>query len=243
MGFQSKPKEGGGTRKDGVSLKGRNKFERAWLVSPSNPKGASGANFPTGDPQNGLQFGLCCNRLLCGYWIFLKGSCNSSMGVSCLERASLFSGFTRENHPFGGSPKKGDTPIWLWVKNRYPVWNPCKWKSRLKPMVPWWSNSDPCPSTKGPNPSPRRPVAPSPWRPVAMGGPPFGASGPLQELRLAGGADLGAGASTAPRASFAFFCCWVGEGGGVGGWVIFLVKDGLLSFQRFLLHFRESTGG
>ena len=26
--------------------------------------------------------------------------------------------------------------ICLWVKNRYPQWNPGKWKSRLKPAVP-----------------------------------------------------------------------------------------------------------
>ena len=25
---------------------------------------------------------------------------------------------------------------WLWVKNRYPKWDPGKWKSRLKPAVP-----------------------------------------------------------------------------------------------------------
>ena len=28
--------------------------------------------------------------------------------------------------------------IWVWVKNRYPNWNPGKWKQRLKPVVPWW---------------------------------------------------------------------------------------------------------
>ena len=28
------------------------------------------------------------------------------------------------------------TPIWVWVKNRYPKWNPGKWKQGLKPAVP-----------------------------------------------------------------------------------------------------------
>ena len=28
-------------------------------------------------------------------------------------------------------------PSWVWVKNRYPKWNPGKWKHGLKPAVPW----------------------------------------------------------------------------------------------------------
>ena len=37
------------------------------------------------------------------------------------------------------------TPIWLWIKNRYPKWHPGKWKQRLKFVVPWWFNFDPYP--------------------------------------------------------------------------------------------------
>ena len=33
---------------------------------------------------------------------------------------------------------------WLWVKNRYPKWNPGKWQNGPKP-VPWWFNFDPYP--------------------------------------------------------------------------------------------------
>ena len=33
----------------------------------------------------------------------------------------------------------------MWVKNRYPKWNPCKWKQGLKPAVPWTFNFDPYP--------------------------------------------------------------------------------------------------
>ena len=33
---------------------------------------------------------------------------------------------------------------WLWVKNRYPKWNPGKRNQGLKP-VPWWLNFDPYP--------------------------------------------------------------------------------------------------
>ena len=35
---------------------------------------------------------------------------------------------------------------WLWVKDRYPKWNPGKWKHGLKPVVSWWFNFDPYPS-------------------------------------------------------------------------------------------------
>ena len=34
---------------------------------------------------------------------------------------------------------------WLWVKNRYPKWNPSKWKHGPKPAVPLWFNFDPYP--------------------------------------------------------------------------------------------------
>ena len=34
---------------------------------------------------------------------------------------------------------------WLWVKNRYPKWNPSKWKPGPKPVVPWWFHFDPYP--------------------------------------------------------------------------------------------------
>ena len=56
---------------------------------------------------------------------------------------------------------------WLWVKNRYPKWNPGKWKHGPKLAVPWWLNFDPYPNQvkqealpivrlhpKGPLPSP-----------------------------------------------------------------------------------------
>ena len=36
-------------------------------------------------------------------------------------------------------------PIWLWAKNRYPKWNPCKRKHGLKAAVPWWFHFDPYP--------------------------------------------------------------------------------------------------
>ena len=34
---------------------------------------------------------------------------------------------------------------WLRVKNRYPKWNPGKWKHGLTPAVPWWFSFDPYP--------------------------------------------------------------------------------------------------
>ena len=34
----------------------------------------------------------------------------------------------------------GDPLKWLWVKNRYPKWNPSNWKHGPKPAVPWWFN-------------------------------------------------------------------------------------------------------
>ena len=33
----------------------------------------------------------------------------------------------------------------LRIKNRYPKWNPGKWKHGLKPGLPWWFNFDPYP--------------------------------------------------------------------------------------------------
>ena len=37
-----------------------------------------------------------------------------------------------------GTPGSGFCAwIWLWVKNRYPKWNPGKWTHGLKPAVPW----------------------------------------------------------------------------------------------------------
>ena len=33
-------------------------------------------------------------------------------------------------------------------KNRYPKWNPGKWKHGLKPAVPWWISVDPYPNKK-----------------------------------------------------------------------------------------------
>ena len=41
------------------------------------------------------------------------------------------------------SDRKGIS--WLWVKNRFPKWNPGKWKHGLKPAVPCWFSFDPCP--------------------------------------------------------------------------------------------------
>ena len=35
--------------------------------------------------------------------------------------------------------------VGLWVKDRYPTWNPGKWNQRLKPAVPWWTNFNPHP--------------------------------------------------------------------------------------------------
>ena len=43
-----------------------------------------------------------------------------------------------------GPAKTGEkNNICLWVKNRYPKWNPGKWKHGPKPAVPWWFNFDP----------------------------------------------------------------------------------------------------
>ena len=39
----------------------------------------------------------------------------------------------------------GPNTIWLWVKNRYPKWNPGKCKYGRKPAGPWWLNFDPHP--------------------------------------------------------------------------------------------------
>ena len=39
-------------------------------------------------------------------------------------------------------------PQWLWVRNRYPKWNPGKWKRELKPAVPEWFNFDPYPNNQ-----------------------------------------------------------------------------------------------
>ena len=33
--------------------------------------------------------------------------------------------------------------IWVWLKKRYPTWNPGKLKQQLKPAVPWSFNLDP----------------------------------------------------------------------------------------------------
>ena len=38
---------------------------------------------------------------------------------------------------------------WLWVKNRYPKWNPGTWNQRLKPAVCWWLYFDPHPRGHG----------------------------------------------------------------------------------------------
>ena len=35
--------------------------------------------------------------------------------------------------------------MWLWVKNRYPKWNPGKWQHGQTPVVPRWFNVDPHP--------------------------------------------------------------------------------------------------
>ena len=37
---------------------------------------------------------------------------------------------------------------WVWVNNRYPEWNPGKWKQILKPAVPWRFNFDPHPTMR-----------------------------------------------------------------------------------------------
>ena len=39
--------------------------------------------------------------------------------------------------------------IWLWVKTRYPKWNPGKWKHGPKLAVFWWLNFDPYPFSTG----------------------------------------------------------------------------------------------
>ena len=41
-------------------------------------------------------------------------------------------------------------PKWLWVKKRFPKWNPGKWKHGLKPAVSWWFNFDPYPKVRRP---------------------------------------------------------------------------------------------
>ena len=41
------------------------------------------------------------------------------------------------------SPKTERDATWLWVKIRYPKWNPSKWK--LEPAGPWWFHFDPYP--------------------------------------------------------------------------------------------------
>ena len=43
--------------------------------------------------------------------------------------------------------------IWVRVKNRYPKWNPGKWKHGPKPAVPWWLNFDPYPFGRQLSPS------------------------------------------------------------------------------------------
>ena len=40
----------------------------------------------------------------------------------------------------------GKSMKWLWGKNRYPKWNPGKWKHGPKPVVPWWFHFDPHPN-------------------------------------------------------------------------------------------------
>ena len=37
---------------------------------------------------------------------------------------------------------------WVWVENRYPKWNPGRWKHGLKPAVVWWFHFDPYPDEK-----------------------------------------------------------------------------------------------
>ena len=44
----------------------------------------------------------------------------------------------------------------MWVKNRYPKWNPGKWKQRLKPAVPWSFSFDPYPLGQIPKSAPRQ---------------------------------------------------------------------------------------
>ena len=58
--------------------------------------------------------------------------------------------------------------MWQWAKNRYPTWNPGKWKHGLKPAVPWWSwwfNFDPYPCCS--SMSPCHPPPPPPGDPSA----------------------------------------------------------------------------
>ena len=45
--------------------------------------------------------------------------------------------------PFSVASSVETFPIWLCVKNRYPKWNPGKWKKRLKPVILWWFHFDP----------------------------------------------------------------------------------------------------
>ena len=48
--------------------------------------------------------------------------------------------------PFvGGNVRFGNSPIWLWVTNRYPKWNPGKWKHGPNSAVPCWFNFEPHP--------------------------------------------------------------------------------------------------
>ena len=49
--------------------------------------------------------------------------------------------FFPENMDDAGKPSAASGDI----KNRYPKWNPSKWKHGPKPAVPWWLNFDPYP--------------------------------------------------------------------------------------------------
>ena len=65
----------------------------------------------------------------------------TSSNREALKRAWEYTN-ARQNWRTRGSGKTGK---WQWVKNRYPKWNPGKWKHGLKSAVPWWFNFDPCP--------------------------------------------------------------------------------------------------
>ena len=86
--------------------------------------------------------------------ILQQGLCSPNRGRSqcqlCLSRHRRC-GQARETALRGGRvawwrPKVFPLLKWLWVKNQCPKWNPGKWKSRLKPAVPWWFNFDPYPN-------------------------------------------------------------------------------------------------
>ena len=49
------------------------------------------------------------------------------------------------SRPLWSKPNQHHVDIRLWVNNRYPKWNPGKWRHGRKLVFPWWHNFDPYP--------------------------------------------------------------------------------------------------